>query len=83
MYRYKRLLVGLTMAERDEATLKYAAMIARMAESEKVYFIHVAPSLEIPQEIREQYSDQFEPVDEVTEDRMAEVVRRIAPQWVI
>jgi len=75
VYRYKRLLVGLTMAERDEGTLRYAAMIARMAQSETVYFIHVAPSLDIPEEIREQYSDRLEPVDEATEDRIAEIVQ--------
>jgi nucleotide-binding universal stress UspA family protein len=41
MYRFKRIVVGMTLGDQDEAKIRYAAMISRLASSEKVYFIHV------------------------------------------
>jgi nucleotide-binding universal stress UspA family protein len=41
MHRFKRVIVGMTLGETDEAKLRYAAMICRMASSELVYFIHI------------------------------------------
>jgi nucleotide-binding universal stress UspA family protein len=41
MYRFKRIIVGMTLRDQDEAKIRYAAMISRLASSEKMYFIHV------------------------------------------
>jgi len=41
MYRFKRIIVGMTLGDQDEAKIRYAAMISRRASSEKMYFIHV------------------------------------------
>jgi len=41
MYRFKRIIVGITLGEQDEAKIRYAAMISRLALSEKVIFVHV------------------------------------------
>jgi nucleotide-binding universal stress UspA family protein len=41
MYRFKRIIVGMTLGDQDEAKIRYAAMISRLASSEKMYFIHV------------------------------------------
>jgi nucleotide-binding universal stress UspA family protein len=74
MYRYKRLLVGLTGAARDCGTIQYAAMVSRMAKSEKIYFVHVATSLDIPEPIRKAYPELLEPVDEHLAGQMREMV---------
>ncbi len=74
MYRYKRLLVGLAGADRDRGTIEYAAMVSRMAKSEKTYFVHVADSLDIPEPIREAYPDLLQPVDEHWIEQMREMV---------
>jgi nucleotide-binding universal stress UspA family protein len=70
MYRYKRLLVGLTGADRDRGTIEYAAMVSRMAKSEKTYFVHVATSLDIPEPIRQAYPELLVPVDEHLTEQM-------------
>lgn len=55
MYRYKRLMVALNLSDRDIATLGYAAMVSRMAKSEKIYFVHVANNLDILESVRAEY----------------------------
>ncbi len=74
MDRYKRLLVGLTGADRDNGTIEYAAMVSRMAKLEKIYFLHVADSLEVPASIREAYPDMLEPVAEYLTEQIREMV---------
>ncbi len=74
MYRYQRLLVGLAGTDRDATTIKYAALVSRMAKSEKIYFVHVASRLEIPESIRNAYPGLLEPIDEqLTEEMRARV----------
>lgn len=44
MYRFRRIIVGMTLGDQDEAKLRYTAMISRLAPAETVYFIHVIGS---------------------------------------
>lgn len=74
MDKYKRLMVGLEMTPADNSTIRYAAKLSRMAGSEKVYFVHVAPSLDLPEEIFRAYPEVVAPVDESMEAKMREMV---------
>lgn len=76
MYRYKNLLVGLNLSDQDIAAIRYAAMVSQMARSEKIYFIHVAANLEIPEDVRAEYPDLLEPADELARKQMEEMVNR-------
>jgi len=76
MYRYRRLLIGLDFTDTDPSTIRYAAKISRMAQSEKAYFLHVARSLDIPAELARQYPEIAEPVDESARDQMEKLVDR-------
>ncbi len=62
MHRYKRLMVGLNLNAQDEATIRYAAMISRIARSAKIHFVHIVPRLKIPMSIRLRYPNLFRPV---------------------
>lgn len=75
MYHYKRLLVGLNFTEQDKTVIRYAALVSRMAQAEKIYFVHVASALEIPEKIREEYPDMLQPVDEFSKDRLEKIVK--------
>ena len=77
MYRYKRLLVGIEFGVNDETTIRYAAMGSRLAQSEKIYFVHVVRSLDrIPEYLRAEYSNLSEPVDEFTKHQMEKLVTK-------
>jgi nucleotide-binding universal stress UspA family protein len=48
MDRYKNILVGLGDDERDAMIIRYASLIARMAQTEQVTFAHVRTSAALP-----------------------------------
>jgi nucleotide-binding universal stress UspA family protein len=51
MYPFKRLLVGLDLSGREESTVQYAAMAAKMTKPRRIYFCHVASKSEILDEV--------------------------------
>lgn len=51
MYHYKRLLVGISLQQQDGTSIRYAAMISRLAKSQKITFLHVAGTLDVEEEV--------------------------------
>jgi len=76
MHRYKHLLVVLNLDDQDRTTIKYAAMVSRMAQSEKVYFLYVAGDLDIPEFLRKEYPDLLPPVNEFARIQVKELVAK-------
>ncbi|MEW6441073.1 MAG: universal stress protein [bacterium] len=75
MYRYKRLLVGISFCAHDQSTVRYAAMISRLAKSEKVFFLHVARSPDaVPRALRAEYAESSGPASEFVRQRMEAIV---------
>ncbi len=64
MYRFKKILVNLALDDQDEALLNYAAKVADLAQSEKIYVVHVAESLDLPEEVKKEYPSMLGPTDE-------------------
>lgn len=50
MYSYKKLLVGISLQPQDGTSIRYAAMISRLAQSRKITFLHVADTLEVEED---------------------------------
>ncbi|WP_439882861.1 universal stress protein [Pontibacter sp. MBLB2868] len=46
-----RIMVGLDLTQMDEKLISYAAFLASEVQVEKVYFIHIEKSLELPPEL--------------------------------
>ena len=67
MYRYKRLLVGLNFTDRDEAAIRYAAILSQMANADEIHFVHVTDPLDPPNDIRGRYPTPLKSTDEVTD----------------
>ena len=76
MYRYNRLLVGVSFVNQDGASLRYAGLISRLAKSEKITFLHVVSTADIPDELRAEYPDLFQPVDEYARNEMEALVNK-------
>lgn len=75
MYKIERLLVALDLTEMDELLIKYSSHLAKFLESEKVYFIHVARDLELPEDLRKNYPDLMAPNDESIADSIDKMVK--------
>jgi nucleotide-binding universal stress UspA family protein len=59
-----RFLIGLDNSEADQSLIGYICRLSRLIQVDKVYFVHINPNLELPQEISEKYSELLSPVDE-------------------
>ncbi|MGF1485086.1 MAG: universal stress protein [Opitutales bacterium] len=71
MYRFKKLLVHLSLQDgsEDAAIIAYAGKITKLAESESVTFLHVAAKIDIPATLKQRYPWLVEPIDEAARQR--------------
>lgn len=76
MYRYKRLLVGISLNDQDGASIRYASMISRLAKSEEITFLHVAYTTEIDEEICEIYPELTQSCDGSTTQEIETLVKK-------
>ncbi|MEM1117965.1 MAG: universal stress protein [Bacteroidota bacterium] len=76
MYRYKDLVVALGLDARDETLVRYAELVAFMARSEHVQFVHVYPDASV---FREMYPEDLRPLPDPVEgfrEHLAATVER-------
>ena len=76
MYRYKRLLVGISLNDQDGASIRYASMISRLAKSEEITFLHVANTVEIDEKVCEIYPELMQSCDESTTQEIETLVKK-------
>ncbi|MFO8163947.1 MAG: universal stress protein [Desulfatiglandales bacterium] len=74
MYQYNHLLVGVSFVNQDGASIRYAGLISRLAKSEKLTFLHVVSTSDIPDDLRTEYPDLFQPVEEYARKEMEDLV---------
>lgn len=76
MYKIERLLVALDLTEMDELLIKYSSHLAKFLKCEKVYFIHVAKNLELPEDLKKNHPDLMAPNDESIADSINKMVEK-------
>ncbi|MEM7551604.1 MAG: universal stress protein [Bacteroidota bacterium] len=69
-------MVGLDLTEMDDYILKYTRMICDHLKFQKIFFVHIAKDLELPEEIRSKYPDLLAPLDESIEGDIRKKVRK-------
>jgi nucleotide-binding universal stress UspA family protein len=63
-YPIRTLLVGIDLSDMDKVVMQYAKRVCGWFPVERVTFIHVVKSMELPGETVEKYHDVLAPVDE-------------------
>lgn len=74
MYNYKRIMVGLDLSLMDKTLIEYTAFLSYYFRPEKIYFVNVQPSLDIPDELREAYPEFDQPKDELIKSEVREKI---------
>lgn len=64
MKQFLRIMVGLDLTQMDDTLLSNVHAWASLFGVKKIYFVHVAKDLSIPDEIAKNYPDLLAPVDE-------------------
>ncbi|QNL21714.1 universal stress protein [Hyphobacterium sp. CCMP332] len=60
----KQVLVALDFTEMDENLIRYACFMDKLYDFDKVYFLHVAKTLEYPQELLDKHPELLAPLDD-------------------
>ncbi|MBX2843705.1 MAG: universal stress protein [Flammeovirgaceae bacterium] len=70
MYQIKDVLVTLDLSEMDEVMMEFASFVNKAIDLDKIYFLHVAKELDLPEELVNQYPDLIKPLDESIEGKI-------------
>lgn len=82
MYRFKRLLVGLSLDGGDDAIIRYAKEICLQAKSSKITFVHVLNNQDVPKHIGEKFPILIQTADEYARNRMIDLVHiTVGDDW--
>lgn len=74
MYRCKRIMVGLDFTLLDKTLISYTGFVSRLVNAEKVYFVNIQKSLDIPSNIWSNFPEFHLPQDEQLINKMRETV---------
>jgi len=74
MKKFKKVLVGLDLTAMDEILIQETVKIVQVLEIEKVYFVHVAKDLTLPEDITNEYPDLTAPLDESIERNITKAI---------
>lgn len=73
---FASVLVALDLTEMDDPLIRYVATLSETLPLERIFFVHVAQTLELPTELREEYPGVLDPLDEsITADMQQKVNR--------
>ncbi|MFD2034478.1 universal stress protein [Belliella marina] len=64
MKNFEKAMIGLDLTEMDEILLRKVAFISKALGFKKLYMVHVAKDLALPEDIRKAYPDLLAPMDE-------------------
>ncbi len=76
MSKFKKAMIGLDLTEMDEILLKKVAFISDTIGFEKLYFVHVAKDLSLPEDIRKNYPDLLAPIDESIKSEIRNIISK-------
>lgn len=77
MKNFERALIGLDLSEMDALILPKVFALSKLLGLKKLYFIHIAKDLAIPDEIKKNFPDLAVPVDETLEKEIQYSLRDI------
>ncbi|MDG1276717.1 MAG: universal stress protein [Algoriphagus sp.] len=80
MYLIKKLIVCLDQTSLDQTLIQYAAFIAQVNQTKKIYFVNVIRNLSIPKEVLEEFPNLVENMITERQDQMEAVVNENFPK---
>ena len=80
MYQLKRIVVSVDLSDMDEEVIRYTSIIAEVMDADTIYFLHVAPSLDLPDNLDPADQSALAPVDETIRHEVQQTVDKYFQQ---
>lgn len=75
MYLIKKMIVCLDQTSLDQTLIKYAAFIAQVNQTKKIYFVNVIRNLSVPKEVLVEFPNLVENMISERQQQMEDVVK--------
>ena len=79
MYELKRIVISVNLTDLDEEVVRYASTVSQIMDADSVYFVHVADTLDLPEDLAKQYRDVLAPVDETIKHEIQHLINDYFP----
>nr|HAD50716.1 universal stress protein [Algoriphagus sp.] len=79
MYLIKKMIVCLDQTSLDKTLIQYAAFIAKVNQTKKIYFVNVIKNLSVPKEVLEEFPNLVESMINERQAAMETVVSENFP----
>lgn len=76
MYELKRIAVSVNLSDLDEEVIRYASIVSQIMDADAIYFVHVAQTLDLPDNLEEEYRNVLAPVDETIKHEVQQLVEQ-------
>jgi nucleotide-binding universal stress UspA family protein len=80
MYLIKKMIVCLDQTSLDQTLIQYAAFIAQVNQTKKIYFVNVIRNLSVPKEVLEEFPNLIENMVSERQQQMEAVVNENFPK---
>jgi nucleotide-binding universal stress UspA family protein len=80
MHLIKKMIVCLDQTPLDQTLLEYAAFLAKINQTKKIYFSHVIKNLSIPKEVLEEFPNLVENMINERKEAMQKTVDQYFPE---
>ncbi len=74
MDQFSRILVGLDLSDLDKELVDFTVYLDKIFSFNRITFIHIEKSLELPEDILKDYPDIMAPLDETFEKQMIDEI---------
>ncbi len=74
MYQFKKLIVALDLTNMDDLMIKYTSSLVKLLKVDKVIFLHVMQTMDLPEDVNEMLDEMEESMDEVVRKELQEKV---------
>ncbi len=76
MYRFKKILVNLSLTHGDTSVLRFASLVAKLSRAESVTFLYSREPVEVPESLQKQYPWLVQPIQEAAGERARDAVEK-------
>jgi nucleotide-binding universal stress UspA family protein len=76
MYNLKRIVISVDLTDLDEEVIRYASTVSQIMDADTIYFVHVAQTLDLPDNLDEHYRNVLAPLDETIEHEVKLLVEK-------
>lgn len=76
MYQFKKIMVTLDLTSMDDLIIDYVSFLAKSIKPDKIIFMHIMETYNLPEEVSSMFDDLDEPIDQIVRKELEENIKQ-------